>query len=399
MTCYDVVIVGAGPAGSTAARELACGGARVCLLDKARFPRPKACGGALSPRVLRHLPSGVEGLLRARVHRAVFTFRSGRPFEVTSAVPMGYMVCREEFDHWLRGTAEEAGACVREGVAVRRMERDGSEFAVRAPGETVRASWVIGADGANSLVAAQLLPRRLPAKFIGLESEVPYAGGNLAETVLVDVGRYPGGYAWVFPKGDRVNVGVMLEFRRGRELRGALNAFLESVPGLAPGASSGWQVAPVAAPRRDPVPCTGKGVLLVGDAARLADPFLGEGIYYAVRSGSLAAGALLDGRNGVEAAVRYEASIAEGIWPDLCAADRIASLFHRTPRFWHRILSRMPASLMQYVAVLTGEESYTGLLRHLVDRLGSVAGGWLLPRLGIARWETPGALRSGGQAV
>ena len=110
MQRFDAVIVGAGPAGSTAAWELARAGARVCLLDRARFPRPKACGGALSPRVLRHLPPGVESVLRARVRRAVFTFRWGRPFEIVSPVPMGYMVCRDEFDAWLRDRAEEAGA-------------------------------------------------------------------------------------------------------------------------------------------------------------------------------------------------------------------------------------------------------------------------------------------------
>ncbi len=385
MTSCDVVVVGAGPAGSTAARELARKGARVCLLDRARFPRPKPCGGALSPRVLRHLPPGVEGLLRSRIQRAVFTFRSGKPFEVTSTVPMGYMVCREEFDTWLRNRAEEAGACVREGVAVRAIERVGAGFHVRAAGEAVRAAWVIGADGACSLVAAQMLSRRLPAKFVGLESEVQCREGVLEDTVLVDVGRTPGGYAWAFPKGDRVNVGVMVEYPRGRDLRRALEAFVGGVPDLPPGAAMGRRGAPVAAPQSDPMPCASKGVLLVGDAARLADPFLGEGIYYAIRSGSLAAAALLARGDGMDPAARYEATVAEAIWPDLRAAARIASLFHRMPRWWHHVLSRMPASLLQHVAVLTGEQSYTGLLRHVVERLESAAGGWLLRRLGFGQ--------------
>jgi flavin-dependent dehydrogenase len=126
---YDVLIVGAGPAGSTAARLLATGGARVCLVDKARFPRPKPCGGALSPRTLRYLPSGVDRVVRARVRRAVFTFRSGKPFEIASSAPMGYMVCREEFDAWLRAGAEEAGASVRDGASVRARRRSDSRSA------------------------------------------------------------------------------------------------------------------------------------------------------------------------------------------------------------------------------------------------------------------------------
>ncbi|MEK7205090.1 MAG: hypothetical protein AAB254_06230, partial [candidate division NC10 bacterium] len=268
--------------------------------------------------------------------------------------------------------------------------RIGTAIAVRADGEEIRASWVIGADGANSLVAAQLLPRRLPAKLVALESEVACNGRGLTDTVLVDVGRYPGGYAWAFPKGDRINVGVMLDYPQGRELRRTFETFVRGVPGLSSGATVRYQTAPVAAPRLEPVPCAGRGVLLVGDAARLADPFLGEGIYYAIRSGSLAADALLAGGGDAAAvAARYQAAIAEAIWPELRAAARIATLFHRMPRWWHRILSRMPGSLMQYVGVLAGEESYSGLLRHIVDRLGSAAGEWLLPRLGLARSEAP----------
>jgi len=382
---FDVVVVGAGPAGSTAARKLVRGGARVCLVDKARFPRPKVCGGALSPRVLSHLPPGVEPLLRERVCRAIFTFRSERPFEVVSTVPMGFMVCREEFDAWLRARAEEVGAHVREGVAVRHIERNGTGFAVRVAGEMIQASWVIGADGANSLVGARFFPPHVPAKSVGLACEVPCNEWHLEGTVLVDVGRYPGGYAWAFPKGDRVSVGVMLEHAKGRELRRALDTFLRGIPGRPRDTTPRGRVASIAAPCTDPVCCASRGVLLVGDAAHLADPFLGEGIYHAIKSGGLAASAILDGRDEADAVARYKGAIAESIWPELRAASRIATLFHRAPRWWHRIFSRMPGALMPYVAILTGEDSYVGLLRYLVDRLESSAGGWILSRLGFFR--------------
>jgi geranylgeranyl reductase family protein len=387
MPSYDVVVVGAGPGGSTAARLLAKGGAKVCLLDRARFPRPKTCGGALSPRVLRHLPSGVAPLLRACVRRAIFTFRSDRPFEVTSSAPMGYMVCREEFDTWLRGEAEQAGVAVREGLAVRHVEHQGAGFRVEASGERCLAAAVIGADGANSLVAAQMLPPRGPAPFIGLESEVPYDGDDFRETVLVDVGRYPRGYAWAFPKGDRLNVGVMLEFSRGRQARQALQAFVAGSPRLPSDAGRNLRAAPVAAFGGDGTSWARDGVLLVGDAGRLADPFLGEGIYYAIRSGALAADALLRMQDAAEAARRYQASIADTIWPELRAAGRLATLFHRVPRWWHRILSRMPASLLEYAAVLTGDRSYAGLLGHAVERIETLSGDWLSQRLGVGRTE------------
>jgi geranylgeranyl reductase family protein len=389
MTDYDVIVVGAGPAGSTAARALAQGGARVCLVDKARFPRPKPCGGALSPRTIRHLPHGFEKIVRTHVRRAVFTFRSGRPFEIVSATPMGYMVCREEFDVWLKAGAEEAGVSVREGVPVRAIEETGAGITVRAGGEALSAPTLIGADGANSLVAAQLLPARPPARYVALEAEVPQDGHPLGETVLVDVGAYPGGYAWAFPKGDRVNVGVMVAYPRGRDLRTAFATFVANQPVL-PGVAAGSQhVAPVAAPRSTPVPCARPGVLLVGDAAHLADPFLGEGIYYAVRSGCLAARAVLQGVGGTETAARYAGYIQSQVWPDLIAASRVAYLFHRMPRWWHHLLSLMPGSLSEVLGVLAGDQTYAGLLRRIVERVDAQAGRWVRRRLSVRQETRP----------
>jgi flavin-dependent dehydrogenase len=124
-------------------------------------------------------------------------------------------------------------------------------------------------------------------------------------------------------------------------------------------------------------------VLLVGDAAHLADPFLGEGIYYAVRSGMLAAEAVLGQRGGDGGAARYSAQIASQIWPDLIAASRVAYLFHRMPRWWHHLLSRMPGALSGVVEVLAGEQTYAGLVRQIVERVEAQAGRWVRRRLGV----------------
>jgi flavin-dependent dehydrogenase len=293
------------------------------------------------------------------------------------------MVCRDEFDTWLKAVAAEAGVSVREGVPVRAIEETDVGFTVRTAGDAISAGTMIGADGANSLVAAQLLPGRPAVRYLALEAEVLQDGHELGETVIVDVGAYPGGYAWAFPKGDRVNVGVMVEYARGRDLRRALASFVAGQPALPTAASVGRRAAPVAAARSAPVPCARTGVLLVGDAAHLADPFLGEGIYYAVRSGALAAGTLLQGANRGETAARYAGLIESQVWPELIAASRVAYLFHRMPRWWHHLLSLMPGSLSEVVGVLAGEQTYAGLLRQIVERVEAGAGRWVRHRLGV----------------
>jgi flavin-dependent dehydrogenase len=266
-------------------------------------------------------------------------------------------------------------------MAVRAIEEGETGFTLRTTAGSLTAATVVGADGVASAVAAQLFPRRPPARYIAVETEVPQNGNRLDETVLVDVGAYPGGYAWAFPKGERVNVGVMVEASRAGGLREALATFVARTPALPGAASKGTLAAPVAAARSAPVPCARPGALLVGDAAHLADPFLGEGIYYAVRSGRLAAQAILEGVDRGDSAARFGQAIAEGIWPDLAAASRVAMLFHRMPRWWHQVLSRMPNSLSQVVAVLGGEDSYVGLLGRIVQQVEARAGAWVRHRL------------------
>jgi len=389
---FDVAVIGGGPAGATAARILAGGGARVCLLDKARFPRPKACGGALSPRTLRFLPTGVDRLIRAHISRAVFTFASHRPFEVVSASPMAYMICRDEFDAWLLAEAEAAGVVVRQGEAALHIERADSKFVVRTSRSRLTIPAVIGADGVNGTTARLLFPGRPPARYAAFEVEP--ASPILDGSVEVDVGLYPGGYAWAFPKRDRLNVGVMVHRSAAARARDLLGGFLSQRGTVLSG--DRIRGAFVAAPDATPVPCAQPGVLLVGDAAHLADPFLGEGIYSAVRSGTLAAQAILGEASPTGAAARYADAVKEALWPDLVAAARIAMLFHRMPRWWHHLLSRMPNSLRQVATVLGGEDTYAGLLRRTLAEMENRAGTWIRRQLelGSPAWQAaPGEER------
>ncbi len=309
----DVLVVGAGPAGATAARALALAGARVQLIDRARFPRNKPCGGAISMRVLRrfpHLPSALERIPTHRISRLHLEGPGGTSVLLSSPTPAALMIRRVEFDGLLVRLAEEAGVELREGVDVTqaRESRDEVVLTDRAGGEH-RAPVVIAADGVYSVVARRLgLNRGWPARAVALDMMEETPGDRLAsvdpETLWVAYG-YSGdeGYAYVFPKRDHVNVGIgyVLDYYRMRV--GAAPYTLQTgfVDGLCRrgvlrGASSREHFTPYQIPVGGVLKKTTTArVLLAGDAGGFVNGITAEGIYYAMVSGDLAARAIAAG--------------------------------------------------------------------------------------------------------
>jgi len=375
---FDVAVVGSGPAGSVAALVLARAGARVALVDKASFPRDKACGDVVGPRgvaVLRDL--GLEpGLGTERVGDMVVVGPSGRRvllpcFEGTGYPGHGLAVPRHGLDAWLAGKALDAGARAVTG----RVDQVGARAdtsALAGPldvalhdGRRLQADVVVGADGATSRVAdaAGLVdPRRVLWGFaVRVYLEEPVA---LPHIVLWE--RQPGrvfpGYGWLFPGPDgRANaglgIGTMSDRRAGAGAVRRLPEFLEHLrrlglvhdpgDGSGPGRLGGWLkmglvgTTPAAGP-----------VLLIGDAAGLVNPLQGEGIAHAMTSGRLAAEAVLAGP--ASAAARYRHGIA-----------RAHLDYHRVAAAAHAALVERPAA-----ASVVGR-----LLTHpLLGR--ALAGGW-----------------------
>ncbi len=289
---YDAVVVGGGPAGATAATDLARQGRSVLLLD--REGRIKPCGGAIPPRLVRDFDIP-DALLVARISAARMVAPSGRTVDMP--IDGGYvgMVDREVFDEWLRARAADAGACRRKGNfesyaagadgLAELGYRDGSGVCRR-----VRARVVIGADGARSPVARQALPRSPQPPSVAAYHEVVRAPAGEFAGSRCDVyyqGRLsPDFYGWVFPHGDTVSVGVG-SARKGFSLRTATGA-LRSAAGLEQVSTVRREGAPIPLrPRRrwD----NGRDTLLAGDAAGVVAPASGEGIYYAMTGGRLAA--------------------------------------------------------------------------------------------------------------
>mgnify|MGYP002621595173 CR=1 FL=1 len=290
---FDAIVVGGGPAGATAAHELACDGYQVLLID--RPGRIKPCGGAIPPRLLADFDIP-PSLLAGRVGGAKIIAPSGA--EVDMAIDGSYvgMVDRDEFDPWLRQRAASSGAVLAEGrfESLNRLADGRVEIVYTQDGErqTAQARLVIGADGANSQVRRQALgpDKRPPYVFAYHEIiRTPSAleGFDDSSCQVFYQGRVsPDFYGWVFPHGETTSVGVGTAVK-GHDLKQA-TSLLREVSGLADCETIREEGAPLPLKplgRWD----DGRNVVLAGDAAGVVAPASGEGIYYAMLAGRLAA--------------------------------------------------------------------------------------------------------------
>jgi geranylgeranyl reductase family protein len=354
---FDVAIVGAGPAGSTAAYRLARARARVLLIDKARFPRDKPCGGGLTMRAVRQLPFSVEPVVEDRITRARCRLRYGPVMERESSRVLCLMTQRRKLDAFMVERAVEAGATFRDGV---RAAVD-SESRLSVDGESIEVDALIGADGANGMTARTLGLGGAIVNGVALEGNLPYEDlpeGDWRGSLLLELATVPGGYGWIFPKGDHVNVGVGGWGEEGPNLRRHLRVLCEQ---------HGIELRRLTdvrghrLPMRRPATVLARGrALVAGDAAGVLDPVSGDGIYEALVTSRLAAEHVLDllegrteGLEGYAAAVHAELDpLAAAGWGAKIALDRF-------PRSVFAIM-RLPVTWRVLEKLMLGEVAHPG---------------------------------------
>jgi geranylgeranyl reductase len=305
-TLYDAIVVGGGPAGATAANDLAQAGRTVALLDRAG--RIKPCGGAIPPRAIADFAIPDHQLVtKVSCARMV----SPKDREVDMPIDGGFvgMVDREHFDEWLRERAAHSGAIRVTGLFDRvSYQSDGTvqvhyrpvnEGGRTAPGLVLRAKTVIGADGAASGVARQCIPDAERTRYVAAYHEIikspdperagKFSGNRCDVWYQGDVS--PDFYGWVFPHGETTSVGVGSALK-GFSLRSA-TAVLRQRAGLEGLTTIRREGAPI--PMK-PLRTwdDGRNVVLAGDAAGVVAPASGEGIYYAMAGGRIAANAVME---------------------------------------------------------------------------------------------------------
>jgi geranylgeranyl reductase family protein len=299
---YDTIVVGAGPAGSTAAYRLAAAGADVLLLDRARFPRDKPCGGGVTGRAARLIPFRIDPVVEHVVTHADLRLRYGRTHARGSGRPLVYMTQRSRLDQYLAERAVDAGAEFRDGVRVTDIVAKNGSVVVATTREQFAARAVIGADGVNGMSAKALSLGGNSAVGVALEGNLPHAKTDADRydgRVALELGIVPGGYGWVFPKGDHVNVGVG---GWGTEAPGLRNHLRRLCAEHGARFEDLQDVRGYRLPLRSPRATLARGrALIVGDAAGLIDPISGDGMYEGFLSSQLASEAVLDllaGREG-----------------------------------------------------------------------------------------------------
>jgi geranylgeranyl reductase family protein len=359
---YDVVVIGAGPAGATGARVAADAGARTLLLERSSIPRYKCCGGGLVGLSVAHLPVELPALTRDVVTRITFT-KHGRQAYTRQArrAPVFALVMRADLDAALVSAATSAGAALWTGAAVTGLTaRPGGVLVTTRRGRVV-ARVVVGADGTAGRCSSYV--GVVPAQVdLGLEGEFPMPAARSAYwsgRVQIDWGPVPGSYGWVFPKGSLLTVGVIGPRGAGDELRRYYADFVARVGlgSVSPETFSGHLTRCRAAGsplRRD-------RVLVAGDAAGLLEPWTREGISFALRSGALAgqaaaAAALAPDEASATAELSaYADRVIEQLSPEMAAGRLFLRAFERNRQVFHGFLASVPGGWRLFTRLVAGE--------------------------------------------
>jgi geranylgeranyl reductase family protein len=363
---YDVAIAGAGPAGSFLAYTLAKQGVRVLLLEKHSLPRDKVCAGGLTVRAASIIPFDLSGIIESTIFGINLSYRSVFKEARTYEKPIAYTVMRDKFDFLLTSQAVAAGVELREGVEIQSVIPDNNQVRLKTSRESFTTPVLVGADGANSAVVRSLQLKRGYSYSIGLNSNIAIPPDTFIKwdgLIGLDYGVL-GSYAWVFPKRERFSVGAWSSVRQAHKLKPYISYLVKAykfIPLDDPPVKG--HLMPL---RKASTPLTFQRVLLVGDAAGIIDPLIGEGIFYSLRSSQLAAETIIRLlENKTTDLHEYDLAVNRILTPELKIAARIQLLNSLAPRFFFYLLCHNDRFWRAFCHMMRGERSYVELKNRL----------------------------------
>jgi geranylgeranyl reductase family protein len=386
---WDVAVIGAGPAGAMAAFAAASQHKRVVILERSHIPRYKTCAGGLIGVSMNALPAGFTPPIQATATSFTFSLRGRSEMTKDSNMPLVNLVRRDEFDALLVDTAVAAGAVVYDNtIATHLSTEDGAmRIATRNRGD-MRARIVVGADGSAGRSGAYV-GVVLDQVDLGLEVELVTPSDqsrDWAKRILIDWGTMPGAYAWVFPKGDTLSVGVIAERGNPDLTRSYLSDFLARL-------DLDQQEAVVSSGhltrcRTQDSPLYRDRVLVAGDAAGLLEPWTREGISFALRSGTIAGRAAAQAATAASAAevaavmTSYAEEISATLAPEMSAGRMFMRAFTRHPRIFHMAIILFPKAWDFVVHTISGDTNFADIAKWRLVRM-------LLLALGSGAWHRP----------
>jgi geranylgeranyl reductase family protein len=366
----DVIVVGAGPAGSMAAFMLVSEGVKVLVLEKSLFPRYKVCGGGLTHKILKEILFDISPVIETTIHAFRFSHKYENVFTRISPDPLMYCTMRADLDDFLLQKAIEAGAEIRMGEQVVSFEQEKTGVTVSTKDKSYRCSLLIGSEGASGIISRTAGLRNKIELGLAWEMEVNAEPDDLkhySDTVFLDWGTLPGGYAWVFPKKDHFSIGVGGPAYLSKAMMPYYDKFMQSIAAkhttstvngihfLDTFSKSSW---PIPVRTRKSMFHNGR-VIVTGDSAGLGDPLTGEGIYYAIRSGKLAAETVLEFLSGNLLSMNnYSERINDELMEELIEANKIKHVFNAVPMKIHNFVGKSDRAWRAFGKILRGERWY-----------------------------------------
>ncbi len=366
----DCIIVGAGPAGATAAYHLAKLGRSVLVLEKDSLPRYKPCGAGVSPAIAQWFDFDLSPVISLQVKKIHYTWKMDDPVETELETPM-WMVQRDVFDHFLIQQSQKIGAEVRENTTVTGIKFNNNQWQVTTNGETLTSRYLIIADGAKGSLGKSL-GFKSPKFHQSFILETTSKKGDVAH---FDFGTVKTGYIWAFPKAESYSISIACF--RGDNPKNLKQLLIDYATQFGVDVNQSQIYEHSLCLWDGDRKLHTKGALLVGDAACLADPLLGEGIRPSILSGVKAAEAINQALTGDEKALEKYTEIIHQEWgEDMVWAGRLAGLFYRFPGVAYKAAVKVPIATQLMARILCGELRYADVANTAIKRLsGNFFGG------------------------
>jgi len=373
---YDVIIIGGGPSGSLLAFLLSKKGYSNLILEKEKLPRYKACGGGLTMKSINLLPFDVSPVIENAAKGGILTYQGNELFRVDHKNVVAKYIMRDVFDNYLIKMALNEGTEIIDAVNIKNIELNNKESSINTSNGLFKSKILIGADGVYSLVAKYFGLQQNRRTGIALETEISIPEKALKQQgsyALFDFGAIEHGYGWIFPKQSHVSAGIFYANHNNiNNLKIYLEKFIANHHIL-----KDHNIINI---KGHKIPLGGNATqlhtehgLLIGDAANLADPWLGEGIYYALRSATIAAEEIdlylkLHGYTFSN----YTKRINEEIVKQLKHASILSKLVYRYPFGLSKILSHSTIMQKGIFDTMRGDIGFKDLEIQLIKNIPNI---------------------------